>query len=480
MLKEKRILFKNYAYNSIYQILILIVPLFLTPFLSRTIGAEAIGQYSYTRSVVTYFVLFGTIGSNLYAQREIAYTAKDNVKRSKAFWEIFLLRLFLILFVTSFYSLFLMTDTKYSFLFGIQALDLFAAAIDITWYFQGTEHFREITIKNAIIKLITALLIVINVKSPDDLWIYVMLYAAGNLFGQLWMWKGIFRSVYRFPLKQLCPLKHLHGMLQLFIPQIAIQIYLVIDKTMIELLTSDSAQTGYYELAQIFQRTGVTLVTAFGSVAAVRVANLKIQNNIKEICKLLTQSYELVSFLAIPLAFGICAVASNFIPWFLGNDYIKVIPLLIILSPLIIIIGYSNISGMQYLVPAGLQKYMTYSTATGAVINICLNSLMIPLFGALGAAFSSFIAELVVMSIQFILIKDVIDCKRVFFYFAQALLCSCIMCLIIKLTEYKFLSSPSLFNTLILSVEGIIVYIILQFLFKNQILNMLKNHIFKK
>ena len=86
----------NYIYNSIYQLVTLLLPIALTPFITRTIGAEGIGQYSYTRSIVTYFVLFGTVGSNLYAQREIAYTQTDVRKKSTVFWEIFLLRCILL------------------------------------------------------------------------------------------------------------------------------------------------------------------------------------------------------------------------------------------------------------------------------------------------------------------------------------------------------------------------------------------------
>ena len=85
---ENKSVTRNYIYNLIYQILILILPLISTPYISRVLGAENIGIYSYTISIITYFILFGSLGITLYAQREIAYVQDDKEKRSKIFWEI--------------------------------------------------------------------------------------------------------------------------------------------------------------------------------------------------------------------------------------------------------------------------------------------------------------------------------------------------------------------------------------------------------
>ena len=67
---------ENYLYNLLYQILILIVPIITTPYISRTLGSENVGIYSFTISIVTYFMLFGSLGVSLYGQREIAYIRK--------------------------------------------------------------------------------------------------------------------------------------------------------------------------------------------------------------------------------------------------------------------------------------------------------------------------------------------------------------------------------------------------------------------
>ena len=71
-MEDKKIA-KNYIYNLIYQVLVIILPLITTPYVSRILGAENIGIYSYTLSIVTYFVLIGSLGIATYGQREIAY-----------------------------------------------------------------------------------------------------------------------------------------------------------------------------------------------------------------------------------------------------------------------------------------------------------------------------------------------------------------------------------------------------------------------
>ena len=83
---------KNYLYNLAYQILIIIMPIITTPYLSRTLGASGIGTYSYTISIVTYFILFGSFGTAIYGQREVAYVQDDTKKRSIVFYEILILR----------------------------------------------------------------------------------------------------------------------------------------------------------------------------------------------------------------------------------------------------------------------------------------------------------------------------------------------------------------------------------------------------
>ena len=134
-MNNKKSITKNYLYNLSYQILLLIVPLFTTPYLSRVLGAEAIGIYSYTLSIATYFILFGSLGIAMYGQREIAYCQEKKYERSKNFFEILLMR-----FVTLGISLIIFyfgfcLNGQYSMYYRILILEIIANSLDISWFF---------------------------------------------------------------------------------------------------------------------------------------------------------------------------------------------------------------------------------------------------------------------------------------------------------------------------------------------------------
>lgn len=134
---------KNYLYNLSYQVLVLIVPLITTPYVSRVLGAKGVGTFSYTNSIVQYFILFGCIGLNLYGQREIAYVQHDKENREKVFWELVVLRIITVSISLVVFYFTLASHGKYASVFIIMCLDILASMVDISWFFQGIEDFKR-------------------------------------------------------------------------------------------------------------------------------------------------------------------------------------------------------------------------------------------------------------------------------------------------------------------------------------------------
>ena len=164
-----------------YQILAIIIPVITTPYLSRVLGAENIGIYSYTLSIATYFILFGSLGVTLYGQREIAYVQDDIEKRSKTFFEIFFMKcITLFLAIIIFYISFCMKG-DYSIYYKILTLEIFANIIDISWLLQGMEEFKKTVVRNTIVKLLGVICIFIFIKNPDDLYKYFLIYVLSLL-----------------------------------------------------------------------------------------------------------------------------------------------------------------------------------------------------------------------------------------------------------------------------------------------------------
>ena len=396
-MRKKKSVKINYFYNLIYNLLTLLLPLLTTPYLSRVLGVENIGIYGFTNSIVTYFVLFGCLGTTLYGQREIAYVQDDKEKQSKVFYEIFFVKLISMFISILLYGFSFCLDGTLSLYYQILLIYLVANVFDISWYLQGIEEFDKTVIRNLIVKVLSIILIFVLVKKPDDLWIYFTIFAGSELLGNITMWIYVPKYLNKPNFKKLNLKKHLKPILMLFIPQIAIKVYTVLDKTMIGVISGNMNDVGFYEQGQNIVRALIVIITAYGTVMASRIAYTYKNSDKKETIKYLKSSFRFSWLLGIPLMLGTIAVADKLVPWFFGDGYDPVSNIIKFTSPLIIAIGLNNVLGMQYLVPIGRQKDFTTAVVIGALSNFVLNNILIRLFGTIGAVIASVLAETIIL-----------------------------------------------------------------------------------
>ena len=179
-----------------YQLMAILIPLVTTPYISRILGATAIGDYSYTSGIVSYFGLVAATGTVNFAQKKIAVYESDIEKRSILFWEILLFRLLCGVLVLAGYSIFVFNYMpQYRLLYIIQYFTVFSWIADISWYFQGTENFKITSVRNTIVKLGGTVLIFLFVKEKSDLWLYTLITSAMLLLGNLTMWHYARREI---------------------------------------------------------------------------------------------------------------------------------------------------------------------------------------------------------------------------------------------------------------------------------------------
>ena len=409
----KKSLTKNYIYNLIYQIMVLILPLITAPYISRVLGAENIGIYSYTLSISAYFILFGSLGIALYGQREIAYKQKDKEKYSITFWEIFFLRILTMTIALILYYFIFAKGEQYQTYYKVLILEIIGNCIDISWFFQGLEEFKKTVTRNMIVKLISVVCIFLLVKTPNDLYIYFWIYVLSILIGNISLWLYVPKYVSKVKLKNLHFLKHLKPTISLFIPQIAIQVYTLLDKTMVGAIISDKSEVGYYDQGQKIIKILLAVITSLGTVMLPRIANTYSRGEKEEITRYMKKSFNMVFLLAFPMIFGIIAVSKAFVPIFFGPGYEKVVILINVISPIILLIGLSNVTGTQYLLPTKRQKEFTTSVICGAVVNFILNSCLIWKYGAIGASIGTVIAELTVTIVQLYFVRNDFNIKKI-------------------------------------------------------------------
>lgn len=491
----KNSLSKNYMYNLIYQVLIVIIPIILIPYLSRVLEPTGVGIYSFSFSITTYFSYFALLGVQLYGTKTISVARKDPYTLKKAFWEIFVLKL-----ITSAVSMVLFYGLYYFFpypeIFIIQGLLLFANLIDITWYYTGNENFKSIVIRNSIIKLLTLISVFLFVKVSTDVWIYALILVGAEILGQLVLWLDIPKSQISKDLKNLKgdfkPLSHLKGTLILFLPQAIILLYTSLNVTMIGLLSTE-AEVGFFDMSARIVNTILVIATALGVVMIPRISQLSDANDQIEIKKALNKSVLVTTYLAYPMMIGLFVLASIFVPWFFGNLFTAAILVLGIYAFKIGLVTISNVIGLQYMIPTGHNKHFIISVSIGAVITLILNFILIPAYGAMGAVISSLIAEVLVTTYQVISTSKNVPFSNYILQTWKSLVASLLMGLTIyglsvslyptMLDVFKGMLNSELVVAIglaILGVIGMIVFVLFNFILQSNIQKEILSKVFAK
>lgn len=461
----KKSIVKNYLYNLSYQILTLILPLVTASYLARVLGATGNGIYIYTYTIVNYFVLFGSLGISMYGQREIAYAQDNKSKMKKTFIELVLFRFITIAIACVVYYFTFIRQGEYSTYYRILFFELIAAAFDISWFFQGMEDFKKTVIRNIAVRLISVGLIFLLVKEASDLGKYLAIYALADLIGNISLWLYLPKYFKGIKVKNINIVRQIPAIVLLFIPQIANKVYNMLDTTMLGKIIVDKAETGYYEQSQKIIRVLLTLVTSLGTVMVPRMASMFASGERKKINEFMKKSFNFTYLLSFPIIFGLIAISKDFVPWFFGPGYDKVIILMNIISPIILLMGIANIIGTQYLLPTKRQKEFTISVLMGMIVNFILNYIMINLWSSVGACIATVLSQLVVDVMQLYYVRNEINLKEMIklsykYFFAGIIMFGC--CMLVRLVLKGFICF------VIQIIIGVCVYFGILFLLKDE------------
>lgn len=447
---------KNYLYNVGYNILILLTPLLTVPYISRVLGPTGVGINATTNSVITYFLLAGTVGITMYGNREIAFIRENFEKRSQVFWEIELLQITTIGLAYLAFCIFLFFQNQLKMYFFYQSFLIIAGAFDISWFFMGLEDFKKTVLRNILVKIISLFAIFVLVKTKNDVGIYILILSLSQLLANATLWPYLNRIVRVPKIATLHIFKHLKPSLSLFIPQVAITIYLAVNKTMLWQLDNVTA-SGYYDYSDKLIKLVLAIVTSTGTVMLPHIANLYARKKMKQVKEYLYISFDFVLFIAIPMCFGIAALATSLAPWFFGSEFTMVNKLLMIEAPVIILIGLSNVIGQQYLLPTKQTRTYTVSVVLGAVTNIVINIPLILKYGVYGAMIATLLSELTVTSYQLIKVRTALKLSKLFANVGKYMFAAVIMFMqVYVLNICVKISAISLFFQIII---GLLIYI---------------------
>ena len=434
---DRKIL-RNYIYNALYQLIRIILPFILVPYTLSHIGTRTLGIYDYAGSIMNWFILFGVLGINTYGNREIAKVRNDKGSLQTAFWEIFAMQVCNVLIAMAlFYVWIALFVHENVFYYQLTGLTMIASALDISWFFFGVEDFKKASIRNILVKCLGVALIFLMVKSPSDLWIYILINVGSELFGQAVLFLQLRQYVgfEKISLKNAYR-HHFKATFQLFIPTIAISVYTMLDTTMVGALYSEEHVTLYKTSMNIIKMF-LSLITAIGTVTMPRVTNVFYNDSDGEAKAehLINSTMKFVNMLSWPMCFGMMAIATT---------------------------------GIQYMVPTGMFNQYTISIVSGSVINFICNMIMIPRHGATGAIVGSIVAEATVTCVQLVLVyrKSHLNFRQK----SYALYISGSLLMYVIVNRLNYVLEVSATMTLLQVLVGMVVYLAWLLIFREPVL----------
>lgn len=457
---------KNAALNMTKSVMSLVFPLITFPYSSRVLGPVYIGKVNFAQSVVSYFSLVAALGISTYAVREAAKIREDKTQLSVFVKEIFTLNLISTFVAYIFFGLalfFVPQLGEYKKLLIICGASILFTTIGMDYLYTALEEFKYIAVRSIFFQFLSLVLLFVFVKHQDDYYKYAAISVVSSVGSNVLNFLHA-RKFISFNIKvHLCVKKHLKPVFTLFAMSAAVSIYTVLDTTMLGFIKGDEA-VGIYTAATKINRMVIMMITAATAVLLPRLSYYADKDR-NEFMRLANKAVQFVVMFSVPCAAGLFILAEPTVILFSGGQYVSAIPVMKIMNAVIVFIGLSNMIGIQIFMSVGKEKITLYSVIAGAVVNFCMNLILIPLFGVNGAASGTVCAEFCVTLVQFVSARNYFDRKNLVLHSAKVVVstfamsfCVLILCRLLK----------SFVLEIILGIiSGAVIYALCLFLLKD-------------
>lgn len=418
---------KNAAYNIVLSVSQVLFPILVFPYVSRILGPSGMGSIGFVESFTQYFILLAALGIPIYGVREIAKARSDAQHRSQIFSELMVIHLLATLtLLLLFIVLFLSVPALYMHrqLFWIGCGILLLQVFMIEWVFQGMEEFQYITKRSLFIRLCSIGLIFLLVKDAQDVVLYysisLLTYFANMLANVLYA-----RRFVRIKFRALRLKRHIKPLIYIYAFGIVTSVYTLLDTTILGFF-SGVTEVGYYTTSVKLSKLTITVLSALILVTVPVLSHAFHANELEKVKDVLSKSFGYIALIGIPAWIGITLFAGDLIQLFAGPQYLPATASLQLMAPTVVVIGLSNIFGMQILNPSNHERYFFKAAVVGMLISLSVNFALIPSFGQYGAAITTLVTEFVVMLLLYSFARRVIDFAPNWKQFMQALVATLI------------------------------------------------------
>lgn len=464
---SKKSLKTNAILNAIRQSCSVVFPLTTFPYISRILGGENYGKYSFANSIISYFSLLSALGVSNYAVREGARIRDQREKIQSFSSQVFTIN---VISTTVSYALLALTIlfaeklSDYKDLLIVLSANLVLTTLGVEWIYTIYEDFLFVTVRSIVVQLISMLGMFALVRKSGDYVIYacitVVASGFGNIINLFYAKKYIKLHLTLHPHLSV----HLRPLLILFCNSLMISIYVNSDTTIIGLMLGDLS-VGIYSVAAKIYTIIKNLLNAVIVVLVPRLSYFLENGDKYKYSNLLSKSFTYLITILIPAITGLFMVSEDAILIISGNEYVSGTMSLRILC---VALGFSVLASffsMLVLLTNKRENKTLFATIVSSLTNLVLNFIFIPLLGINGAAITTALAECIVFFITSYYSKDIFELSKNLTMFKSVLI-GCVG-IIVVCALLNLLKMDVLFDAFSKIVCSVLVYTIIQLVFKN-------------
>lgn len=389
-------LVENSLYNIVYKVITALYPLVAVTYVSHILLSNRMGMVSYAQNIVSYFCVFAALGIPTYGIRETAVRADNKSERSQLFWELFFINLVSTTISLIAYIILVLSIKKFKLnliLYVIAGLQIVFNYLNVDWFYQGMEEYKYISIRSIVVKICALIALPLTIHTPNDyIWyalVYCLAIAGNNVFNIIRICKYIGR-----PIRKLNIQKHMRSIGILLMVSVAVEVYAMIDTTMLGFFCND-AIVGCYSNAMKLTRMVNTMAAAIGAVLFPRLSVIFSNKDREKFNNLVNNGIKIMLMIAVPAAVGIIMCSKSIIIIFFGESFVDAIPILKILALMIPVVVCNTLMGGQVLVTTNQENKYVITVVIASIINVLLNANFIPKYGPTSAAIASLISEII-------------------------------------------------------------------------------------
>lgn len=402
----KRRLIKNFFSLAGVQVANYLLPLIVLPYLARVIGVEKFGAVAFAQAVVAYFIMISAFGFNLYGPREIAAAREDPNRLSRVFWSIFYARVLLGLAALALFAFLLAIVPRFQaeilllvFSFGFVVGDILLPL----WFFQGVEKMGYIALSHFAVRILYSVAVFTVIREPDH-YVYVpLLYSLSQVaVGLLAVGIVLFTFKVAFRLPDIRRIRHaLRRSFVLFLSNISSGLYTKVPPLLLGFFAGD-VYVGYYAAAEKLYYAGISLQGQIGQTVYPHISREAARNADREkTMPLIHKAFLVTMGVAVPAGLAMFFLSGLLIRIIYGPEFLGAAVVLKIFAFAFVIIGMSNVFGVQTMLPFNMTREYALPILAGGIVSLGFGVILIPSFQHVGAALCYLLAETCVTAAMF-------------------------------------------------------------------------------